>query len=258
MKTNNIPQNIKNPCPFCLSENHIPIYVKNYKRCIDSVFLEQFVSTTQPGVDKLNTEIDLKNTPHFFQCETCEAIFRNPLFILKSEEEHLRYQNHNNHIEDVNYIHYLSHSLSPFLNFISSQEKGLDFGCGPSKGIEALLKPQNYQIESYDKYFFPHTFSSDARPKYDYIFCHEVIEHFVDFKKEFTELVSLLKPQGQLLIRTELHKNDLNHFEDWYYKNDSTHVFFLSLNTFNYLSEKLNFDFKHIDSNKFILSKFEN
>lgn len=241
MKRHDITASLLESCPFCLSKAHNPIFTQNYKRCLDSFFL------TPEAETKINT------VPHFSECLECHAIFRNKAWILPDKEEHDRYYTHENSLKDPQYIKYLSESIHPFLKFIESEEMGLDYGCGPVKGLEGILGSKGYNIQSYDKYFHPG--KKPSTNTFDFIFCHEVIEHFVNFKTEITELMSLLKPKGRLFIRTELHPNNLDIFERWYYKNDSTHVFFLSLKTFELIAKTYNCTFTQLDKNKFILQK---
>ncbi len=285
-------------CPLCLSKKQDSIILKNFKRSIDSYFLKIETSKIRSNYLKSLNYFDLKSTPHFFKCLNCNSIYRNPIFILPESEEHTRYGTHNNSLLDPKYLQYLGDSIKPFLNFIMPNQSGLDFGCGPTKGIEHLLSTDVLDndttfkdskefkinnIRSYDKYFFPElklglgsNFNLSAyKPlipsktnaihnsnclffksvEFDYIFCHEVVEHFVKTINEFENLFSFLKTGGHLFIRTETYPEDLNQFEDWYYKNDSTHVFFLSISTFKFIAKKYNFEFLILDKNKFILKR---
>ncbi len=260
-----IPREIKVSCPLCKAPKNTPIILNNFKRSLD--FFHQ----------KLNlwTENELATTPHFFKCASCFAVFRNPQFILPENEEASRYLSHENSLENQRYLAYLSSSIEPFLKYIPENSSGLDFGCGPTRSFEYVLMHldlnresasasakktiagtypnHTYKISSYDKYFFAD--DEKLQTTYDYIIVHEVIEHFVNFKQEFEDLVKRLKPKGQLFIRTELYPTNFIDFEDWYYKNDSTHVFFLALKTFNYLEKTYNLKFLSLDHNKFILTK---
>jgi hypothetical protein len=260
-------------CPLCLSKTLNPIVLKNFQRAIDVYFIKHNPKAkSKPSTDSseisaynsVDTDnLDLSQKPHFFKCETCASIFRNPEFILPETEEHQRYSTHENNLEDPRYLKYLEESIEPFLSYTSKSEKGLDYGCGPTKGLEYILKPKGYDLESYDKYFYPNPLSINSNfadnqlegKKFDYLVCHEVIEHFVNFNKELQTVLDLLNPNGKLFIRTELYPQEVNKFEDWYYKNDSTHVFFLSLDTLKYIELSFNIKFKQLDKNKLILIK---
>lgn len=221
-------------CTLCLSTKHNPIFIKNIRRSLDPYFFKM---------------TDVESYPQFFLCTECQSIFRNPIFILSEELEHQRYFAHNNSLENTNYISYLNDSIEPFLSVINNTDQGLDYGCGPSTGLESLLK--NYNIKSFDKYFFNQP--ELLKPShYDFIFCHEVVEHFRNFKSDFKQVLGLLKPSGKLLVRTELYPEDQNQFENWYYKNDSTHLFFLSKNSLKYIESDLNLKVTTLDKNKFV------
>ena len=79
---------------------------------------------------------------------------------------------------------------------------------------------------------------------YDFIICCEVMEHFFDPEKEFTLLKSLLKPSGKLFCKTSILKNDADqeYFNDWWYHNDPTHVFFYTPKTLHYIAENFGFN----------------
>lgn len=195
----------------------------------------------------------LAQASHFLRCENCWGTFRNQDFILPENEEAERYESHENNLEDERYRSYLTSSIEPFLKCIEKADKGLDYGCGPSLSFEGILKPKGYHLQSYDKYFLdnPKVFNQT----YDFIILHEVIEHFVDFKAEFEKILTLLNPGGQVFIRTELCPDTEEGFENWYYKNDSTHVFFLTEETFKFLAQEYDLQFTKLDANKFILQK---
>jgi hypothetical protein len=50
----------------------------------------------------------------------------------------------------------------------------------------------------------------------------------------------MLLPNGKLYCKTELFKNQ-KPFEDWYYKNDFTHVFIYQEATLNWIQKNLLF-----------------
>lgn len=224
-------------CPLCLSSEHKPLFLKNPKQAIDSYLL------------KMNID-----QPAFFQCLNCSGVFKSPEHILPDQEEHLRYFSHENRLDDLKYLKYLEESIKPFLQHFETEQKGLDYGCGPTKGLEHILKLLGYSVESYDKFFF--NSAPLLKPKfYDYLICHEVIEHLANFRLEFQKILDLLEPRGKLFIRTELLPHMVEDFENWYYKNDSTHVFFLSNKTFQYIEAEFKVSFQVIDKNKFLLRK---
>lgn len=220
-------------CPFCLTKTQTPLFLKDSIKHLDSTF----------------NDLKKENLPHFFKCKTCFGLFRNPRFVLIPEEECKRYQSHKNSLSDERYLYYLKKSFDYFSAGITKDMHGLDYGCGPTKGFEFLLKKENYNIESWDKYFFNQT----QLKTYDYIICHEVVEHFVDVRNEFDRLCRLLNKGGTLFIRTELQPLRSDDFENWYYKNDPTHCFFFSEKTWSYFDSVYGCNTQKLDSNKFAL-----
>lgn len=216
---------MKLSCPLC-SNNEL-----------EEIFDPLFHKHAQKWSQTLELSKDLlEKGPHFFLCSNCKGIFRHPELILKSDLELSRYQTHNNTLEDPRYLKYLSQSLEFFETWMTPGSRGLDFGCGPSPGFRRLSQEKPYAIESYDKYFGPYELS----PPYDFILVHEVIEHLTNPKEIFKNLGQWLKPNGYLFIRTELHTHDLETFLKWYYKNDHTHVFFYSQETFEFVAQHYN------------------
>lgn len=176
-----------------------------------------------------------------YKCEQCELVYKDSY--LSGFEEKARYELHNNDTSDPRYLSYLDQlwSLRPNLNY----KNILDFGCGPTKGLEVLAK--DYNIDSYDCYFYPVHLK-----KYDLVFCCEVVEHFYNPKVSWNTLASVT--DNILLVRTETYEQV--DYANWHYKDDPTHVCFYSHKTLERMEEL--FDLKLLDSkdgNKFIFKK---
>jgi 2-polyprenyl-3-methyl-5-hydroxy-6-metoxy-1,4-benzoquinol methylase len=169
-----------------------------------------------------------KPTGHkYFQCANCDLIFLPSDFHLTQEDEFNHYQTHNNDVFDPRYQAFVSPIVDYIKANIPTQNKGLDYGCGPGPVIAHLLKKHDYQIDLYDAYF---TDNNSLNPPYDFIFACEVIEHFNQPKAEFEKIFKLLKPGGELIIMTKLHNQQTN-FASWYYHLDPTHISFYSHQT---------------------------
>jgi SAM-dependent methyltransferase len=149
-----------------------------------------------------------------------------------------RYSTHNNDVNDPRYRQFVSPITNGILKDFNQNHIGLDFGSGTGPVITVVLKEQGYSIVTYDPFF-------DNRPEvltknYDYIACCEVVEHFHHPYLEFAKLKTLLKPNGKLYIMTELYREEID-FQDWYYKNDPTHVFFYQKPTLEWIKYTFNF-----------------
>jgi len=175
---------------------------------------------------------------HFYLCGTCRGIFRNPKQYLNKIEEKERYKHHKNHIEDLGYIKFAEPIISAVKKHFSSNHKGLDFGAGHTPVISEVLKNDDFQMEIYDPLFFDN--KEVLKKKYDFISCCEVIEHLYNPKKEFDLLHNLLKPNGKLICMTYIYNESID-FNNWFYKNDPTHVFLYQKETFLWIKDYYHF-----------------
>jgi len=176
---------------------------------------------------------DLKH--EFYECNTCKILFRPQSNILNSKKEKERYDAHENTIHNDGYINF----VKPITNFILEnylpKNKGLDFGSGPSSVIAAEVFKQNYKMDSYDLYY--HNNSELLNNKYDYISACEVIEHFKEPYKEFTQLFSMLTANGCLVCKTDIYNSSID-FKSWYYKNDPTHITIFQKESFEWIAKE--------------------
>jgi citrate lyase synthetase len=66
-----------------------------------------------------------------------------------------------------------------------------------------------------------------------------VIEHFYNPAQEFAKLREMLREGGGLYLMTDIY--DERDFGSWYYKNDPTHVFMYTKETFEWIRKKYAF-----------------
>ena len=168
----------------------------------------------------------------YLRCEYCNSIQMNSKYYLTLDQEENRYKLHNNDIFDIRYQNFVKPIVDSVIQNNLTSELGLDFGAGTGPVITNILNTKGYNIEVYDPFF--HKNENLLNKKYDFIIICEVIEHFHNPKKEFQLLKKLLKTNGKLYIMTDIFKPDID-FKKWHYKNDETHVFFYSKETFEYI-----------------------
>lgn len=192
------------------------------------------------------------NKKEYYKCPNCFGICMNPAHFVSESQEIKRYQTHNNDVNDIGYQNFVSPIVNSVIKDFKSKNNGLDFGCGTGPVITKLLREQNYEIATYDPFFDNNLVA--LKTTYNFIVCCEVIEHFHHPLKEFKLLKSLLKQSGKLYCMTDLYEETIN-FEKWYYKNDETHVFFYSKNTFEWIKNEIGFK-KVVVTNRLIV--FEN
>lgn len=180
-----------------------------------------------------------KNKLRSYQrCNNCHSIFLESKYYLSQTDEKKRYLEHNNDVTNIGYQNFVKPVVDKVKELKSSSQIGLDFGAGPGPILSYLLKETGYNVETYDPFFFPN--HSLLEKKYDYIMASEVAEHFFNPFEEFTKLKQMLKEEGILFIYTDLYFEGLD-FSSWYYKNDPTHVFFYSKDTFHWIQKTIGF-----------------
>lgn len=187
----------------------------------------------------------------YLQCSNCKGIFVDSNLILSNEDEKLRYESHNNDIEDIRFQKFVSPITTSIVSNFTPNDKGLDFGAGTGPVISKILTDNKFNIQLYDPFF--HNFPNLLVEKYNYIACCEVIEHFNNPDKEFRLLKSLLLSKGKLFCMTDIYSKSID-FHTWYYKNDSTHVFIYQKETMYWIKEKYGFLDVKIDGRLVIFS----
>ena len=195
-------------------------------------------SPTCPLCNSTSTLFCEKPKHLYYKCNTCDGIFRPKDTFLTAEEEKAHYEKHNNDVFDERYQNFVSPIVNAVLHDFSPEAKGLDFGSGTGPVIAKMLIDKGYQVQNYDLFFANE--SSLLNEKYDYVSCCEVMEHFHQPYKEFELLKRLLLPNGKLYCKTEVYTNQ-KPFENWYYKDDFTHVFIYQPKTLEWIKEEFNF-----------------
>jgi len=190
-------------------------------------------------------EVYYESEDVYYKCPECYGVFADEKNKPNKIEEKQRYELHDDDTNDAGYRKFVSPITSSIINDFNSESKGLDFGAGTSAIISVILHEQNYDIKNYDPYFHKHP--EFLEEKYDYISSCEVIEHFYNPYKEFRLLKDMLKNGAKLYLMSEVYDEKID-FASWYYKNDPTHVFFYSKETFEWI--KNNFGFKTVSINK--------
>jgi SAM-dependent methyltransferase len=177
------------------------------------------------------------------RCTECLGIFLLPQYHLSSDEERTRYEKHNNDVKDLRYQGFVQHLVDAVKSGYEKNASILDYGCGTGPVISYLLEKDGYETILYDPYFQPDASVFEGR--FDVIILSEVMEHFLNPKKEFVRLFSLLRPGGKIFCLTELYDEGID-FSSWHYKNDETHVFFYHRRSIEFIAEKYGRDIHSI------------
>ena len=184
------------------------------------------------------TQFYTKKDIVYYKCNTCAAVLMHPKSYPSINSEKKRYLEHNNNVHDLGYQKFVNPIVSAVKKDFNNSTIGLDFGCGTGPVITKLLRDSIYNITTYDP-FFDNNLKA-LKTTYNFIVCCEVIEHFHNPIQEFKRLKSLLKPGGKLYCMTDLYSESIN-FENWYYKEDNTHVIFYHENTFKWIQKNVGF-----------------
>ena len=174
----------------------------------------------------------------FVRCTICKAIILLPQYYLNAEEEEKRYRLHNNDVEDVDYLQFVSPITDAVQKDFPTTSIGLDYGCGTGPVASVFLEKLGYNLKLYDPFFEDHP--EVLKQKYNFIMCCEVMEHFHHPRREFELLKSLLHPGGKLYCKTSIYLEEKD-FANWYYKNDPTHVFIYTEETLHWIKTNIGF-----------------
>lgn len=188
----------------------------------------------------------------YLSCLHCKLVFVTKKYWLSLEDEQATYDLHENDPQDQGYRRFLSRLSTPLLKKLGTNQKGLDFGCGPGPTLSLMLQEQGHHVDLYDPLFCNDT--SVFGKHYDFICATEVVEHMHNPNQDFSFLFQMLKPGGWLGIMTKL-VIDKNAFSKWHYIHDMTHVCFYSRPTFEYIAQRFNADLSFIGKDVILLNK---
>lgn len=189
----------------------------------------------------------------YFRCDECALIFADPAARLTRREEKAVYDHHRNDPSDPDYRRFLNRLAQPLKQRLGQKKlRGLDFGSGPGPTLSVMLEEAGHVMSVYDPFYAPD--ASILGRQYDFVTCTEAIEHFNTPAREWRLLLDLVKPGGRLGIMTRLVTR-AEHFPDWHYKNDPTHVSFFSRHTFRYLAKRDGLECEAIGDDVILLMK---
>lgn len=200
----------------------------------------------QPPDDHRKNSCPLCHTPEsifyfrdatrvYQHCTICDYVFVPSEYHLTEPEERARYDQHQNHPDDLGYRQFLSTLLDPMLSLLSPGAKGLDFGCGPGPTLSVLFGDSGFEMDLDDPFHAP--CSEVFQRRYDFITATEVAEHLRAPACEWERLFTMLNPGGLLGIMTQT-RPEPDAFPSWYYLRDPTHIGFYSHNTCRWMANQ--------------------
>lgn len=181
--------------------------------------------------------LDDANLFTYHRCHDCKLYFAEPGQRLSPAVEKSRYDHHENNPDDPDYRLFLSQIFQPMNQMIPEKSRGLDYGSGPGPTLHKMFETAGHTVNIYDPFYADHP--GLLTGTYDFITVTETAEHFFNPGKEFELLWNLLKPNGYLGIMTLMLPSP-DHFENWHYRMDDTHVAFYQKETFLWIAKQLN------------------
>ena len=186
----------------------------------------------------------------YFHCPECDLVFVPERFHLSPDDEEARYMLHHNTISNEGYVEMFREKITLVHQYCPGITSVLDYGCGHEPVLTELLKRDEYDCDRYDLYFHPEF----PEGSYDLVISTEVFEHFRDVRSEINKISSLINPGGFLAVMTSFHYA-IDHFEDWWYHSDPTHICFFSFRTFDWISKQFGFEIIYTNRKNFIIFK---
>ncbi len=169
-----------------------------------------------------------------YKCSTCHLLYKDTSLYKNSLEEKNRYDFHKFDKNDVNYINQFKELFLEYIDPYLKRGVFLDFGSGKYSVLLTQI-PDTFEKHEYDLYY--HNDLNYLNRHYDIIVLTEVIEHLKDPLSVLSNLTSLLKKNGYLLIKTMFYPEKI---DNWWYLRDITHYTFYNYDTFCYLANALN------------------
>ncbi|MCH8553333.1 MAG: class I SAM-dependent methyltransferase [Natronospirillum sp.] len=169
----------------------------------------------------------------YWVCEDCSLVQVPAACWLSATAEKAEYDKHENRVDDPGYRRFLARSFNPVSAAIRPPARGLDFGCGPGPALAAMFTEAGYDMALFDHFYFPD--ESVLSADYDFITATEVLEHLHDPAAWLNRLWKCLKSGGLLVVQTKRVVSQ-EHFAEWHYTRDPTHVIFFSIATLQWLA----------------------
>lgn len=248
----------KNPvCPVCVNENTKKLY-KNY-----------------PGYcEKENYDIyncSSCNT-NFIRTDSIEEGIYDTIYSCSESLAFDRYFEYAKNVKKVdNPLKYLSRKepcYFPVYKYLKGKKdiKILEIGCGfgyltyalnkagfDTLGLDIARNVIDYAKQNYGDFYKCcelKTFIENTDEKFDLVIATEVIEHLEDHVSFILDGVSLLKPDGQLLLTTP-NKNFHGRNAVWQTYLPPVHTIWLSKESFIHILEKHNFQYTFFNYSSF-------
>lgn len=163
----------------------------------------------------------------FYKCRNCYLIFTNETISAKEQDNHFRSQVSN----DPSYWQRVANTYIQLSSEFINPRQILDFGSG-SGDLSGALKDMGYIVYSFEPRVHGEFTEQKYHGRFDMIIANQVIEHLPDPVREIRALHEVLDDEGILFMTSSftdhfIHAdNASDHFKNWWFKDDATHVSF--------------------------------
>ena len=169
------------------------------------------------------------------RCLYCRLLYVPKKYHLNSVEQKMRYLEHNNDVDDLDYKKFLLPLKEAMIPYIIPNSWGIDFGAGPGPALANMFSNDGFNMSLYDLYF--HADRSVLERSYDFVVTSETVEHFESPRLEFKLMNALLKEGGVIGIMTSILYESID-IEKWYYRMDPTHIAFYTPETMEWIAKE--------------------
>lgn len=178
-------------------------------------------------------------------CDHCGLIFVSPEYHIPVSSEVARYREHENSLDNEGYVAMFMEKVNLIRKHCPKIKTALDFGCGFEPVLKTLLEKEEISTRIYDSHFFPDFPTNET---FDLVISTETFEHFKCPMRDIQLATNCVSPSGFLAVMTRFYPLENgnpceNKFSKWYYKRDPTHIAFYSSKTFQWIAEKMGFEF---------------
>ncbi|MEC7987179.1 MAG: class I SAM-dependent methyltransferase [Myxococcota bacterium] len=195
----------------------------------------------------------------YYRCPICSMIQLSSTQHPGKAEEKAEYLLHDNDPYDTGYRRFLRAVTDPVLTWLEAcsieNPTILDFGCGPGPALSVVLAEHGWSVFNYDPFFYPK--EALLERKYDLITCTETVEHFHLPASSWKRLISLLKPNGQLVSMTQCADRfqTPETFHHWRYIREKSHVVFYHSQTMQWIADHYCLSLERVARNVFWFTK---
>ena len=191
----------------------------------------------------------------FYKCSDCSLIFTEDFPEKDVEEQHYKDQWATT---DPGFWKQQVDVLVQLIGNYQMPSRILDFGSGSGE-MTAEFRARGFNITPLEPMTHGYLKDQNYSEKFDVVIAVEVIEHLREPWKEIYEIEKVLAPDGIVIFSTLLTNAFIDrpdaseHFKNWWYKDDPTHVCFFCNRVLSKMADVKNYDIDIFGDKVFVL-----